>query len=141
MRTFQLVNGDFVLGPGGYATISGGHKVVQDLGAVLREPIGTDRFHPKWGSVLDDFIGTPIGFETQTRVRSEVHRVIQNYMVVQADRMERDANRGDRQQVRPEEVVVGINAVDIQQRTDRLNVRISLETASGDTHDILRTVT
>jgi phage baseplate assembly protein W len=51
----------------------------------LAEPYGDDRFHPQWGSVLPNYVGTPIGADTEMLVRSEVARVIQAYIGVQAE--------------------------------------------------------
>lgn len=141
MKTLQLVNGDLQIGPGGYVMIEGSDKVIQDLGVMVREAMGVDRFHPRWGSILDDFIGLPIGPETHMRVRSEIYRVIQNYIVMQTRAIEMDMNAGRKPRYRPEEIVVDVADVKIQQFYDRLNVKVTIQTSDGETHTILRTVT
>lgn len=85
MKTLALVNGDLVVTGSGHATVSGAGKTVQDIGVALREEFGIDRFHPMWGSLLPDMVGRPLTDEVQQDVRSEVVRIINNYMAVQQE--------------------------------------------------------
>lgn len=141
MKTLQLVNGDLQLGPGGYATISGAKKVIQDLGVMVREPLRSDRFHPNWGTILDDFVGRPIGVEMHMRIRSEIFRLVQNYMVMQGRQIERDVALGRKPRYAPSEIVTGVADIKIQQNYDRLNIKVVISTSDGETFDLIRTVT
>ena len=52
--SLAVVNGDLSFaGPGGYATVSGQNKLIQDLKNWLLEPRGTDPIHPGYGCTLD----------------------------------------------------------------------------------------
>lgn len=140
MKTLELRNGDLVLAAGGYSMLSGPQKVIQDLGIMVREPLGADRFHPRWGTILDDFIGRAINEESEMRVRAELQRLIQNYVVMQTRQIQADHDANRRPRFRPGEIVTGVAGIDIQQRYDRLNVKVRLDTASGEQVTILRSV-
>lgn len=140
MKTLELRNGDLVLGAGGYSMVAGPQKVIQDMGIMVREPLGVDRFHPRWGTILDDFIGEAINEESEMRVRAELQRLIQNYVVMQTRQIQADHDAGRRPRFRPSEIVTDVAGIDVQQRFDRINVRVHLITASGEEVTILRSV-
>ena len=73
MKSFALQNGDLVLGQGGLLTVTGPSKVRQDLSIAMREPVGCDRFHPNWGSVLPNYIGEPITTQIESLAGSQLH--------------------------------------------------------------------
>ena len=110
------------------------------MGIMVREPLGVDRFHPRWGTILEDFIGEPISQESEMRVRAEIQRLIQNYVVMQTRQIQADHDAGRRPRFRPSEIVTDVAGIDIQQRYDRLNVRVHLLTASGEEVTVLRSV-
>lgn len=132
MKTLQLANGDLVIGSGGFVTVTGAAKVRQDLGVAVREPYGTDRFHPRWGSVLVNYIGQPVGPATDMLVRSEVIRLIKNYIAVQGEQMEFDATTGSKTRFVTSEIIQAINKIEVVQERDRYHVRVSLALFSGD---------
>lgn len=131
MRSFAIQNGDLVLGQGGFQSVSGTAKVRQDLGIAMREPLGCDRFHPRWGSVLPNFVGEPITQRIGPQVEAEVYRVVRNYMAAKANQMQAEFLRGQKASVTADEVVVNITKVDVAWSMDRVYVRVSLETAGG----------
>lgn len=140
MKTLEIRNGDLALGSDGYATVTGSKKVFQDLGILVREPLGADRFHTRWGSILEDYIGQWSNDESKLRVQSEIQRLIQNYIVMQTRQIEADAATNRRPRYSPDEIVVGVESIDIQQLYDRLNVRVVVRTESGESVTVLRTV-
>jgi phage baseplate assembly protein W len=93
MKTFQIQGGDLVIGPGGYATVSGPKKVLQDLSILVREPYGIDRFHPQWGGILEEFVGQEVNPVSRALVRGEIERLLQNYMVMQSRQIAADMSR------------------------------------------------
>lgn len=141
MQTFVIKDGDLVLGPGGFSMIDGPQKVQQDLGVSMREPFGCDRFHPRWGTVLTDFIGQPVHEGTKALVQSEVNRIIQNYVASQNLVMSQDAAAGRKSRFSSGEIINSIDAVDVQQQFDRFFVRITLTTVAGDRITLGRMVT
>lgn len=140
MKTFQLRNGDFVVGAGGFVEITGTQKVYQDLAVLVREPYGEDRFHTDWGGILDEFIGTAIDTQAVAEVRNEIQRLIQNYIVMQSNQISADNAMSRRPRYSPEEIVVGVDSIDVNTTYDKINVRVRIRTAAGESVDILRTV-
>lgn len=132
MKTFLLRNGDLTLGPSGFALVTGPSKVKQDLGVAVSEPFGCDRFHTQWGTVLPTVIGGVINEEATLLVRSEITRVVSNYIAVQTDQVVSDYSRGRRARVSANEVVTGIKDIIIRADFDRLYVKILITTAAED---------
>jgi hypothetical protein len=140
MKTLELRNGDLVIRPGGFGMVRGTKKVQQDLGTIVREALGTDRFHPRFGTVLHDYLG---GYQDATAyalIRGELHRLINNYIMVQTGAIQADMARGRRPRYGPEEIITSVQAIQIQQRLDRFNVKVVVRTASGEDVTLLRSV-
>lgn len=140
MKSLAIQNGDLVLGPEGFATVSGAAKVRQDLGIALREPVGNDRFHPRWGSLLPSYIGNPIGDSTIMVVRSETYRVIQNYVYIQAASVKDDVARSRQARYGASEIIKDIKKVDVRQDHSRLLVKVFLVTLGNDDVTIIQSV-
>lgn len=137
MITLRLSEGDLVLNGGSFAVISGPDKVRQDLSFALREALGVDRFHPRWGSLLDSFVGEPTTSRLQARVVDEARRVVGNYRLVQQDRMEQDSREGRPSRYGSGEVIHDVTSITATQNTDRIIVKIDLLLLSGEDISIL----
>lgn len=140
MKTLELVNGDLVLGGGSFQALSGAAKVKQDLGIALREPFGSDRFHTRWGSVLPEFIGRPQDKYLESLVQGEIHRVLQNYVLLQADAIKRDQNAGRKPRYSHNEIVADIVSVKVRSNYDSLTIRVHLTTLDGEEITITQAV-
>lgn len=132
MDTFAIRNGDFALGDGGFVTISGPSKLVQDLGCALREPIGTDRFHRLFGSTMESLVGGIIGPATAASIQSETERVIANYITVQQALLSRDALAGRMPRFDTGEVIKSVDSITVQQSFDSMIVTVVLTTLSQE---------
>lgn len=141
MKTFLLRNGDLDTGPGGFTLITGASKVKQDLSVALREPLGCDRFHTKWGTVLPEIIGEAISDEARLRVHSEVTRLVANYVAVQSDLIVADYSRNRRTRYSADEIVSGIKEIIIRQEMDRLYVKVVVTTSTNQQVPLTTTVT
>lgn len=141
MKTLALANGDLVAGPSGHKTITGAAKIRQDLALALGEPLGNDRFHPSWGSVLPSYIGQPIGATTNALIRSEVSRVLAQYVSVHDEYIVLDQQAGNRSRFGTADVVAEILGVSATQDFDTIKVQVSLRTLAGTTITVNRTVT
>lgn len=129
MKTFDLVNGDLHLGPGGsFSMVTGSDKLVQDIGVALREPYGSDRFHPRWGSILPSFIGEAASPTASMDIRIETKRIIDNITTIQRAALSQDVNDGAPSRFSSGEVIDSIKSVDIRQDMDSLALRITLTT-------------
>lgn len=140
MKQLRLRDGDLVLDAAGLGMVEGSAKVRQDLGIAVREALGSDRFHPRWGTILADYVGQPHDSETYMLIRSEISRVISNYIVMQADQMTQDADAGRRSRYAPGEVITSVASIDIQQRLDKVNVRVTVNTSDGRSVSVIRSV-
>lgn len=133
MKTLALQHGDLVVGSTGYATIDGVPKVVQDVRCALLEPLGNDRFHPGFGSLLDSFVGLAQDGMTTSEVQSEIRRVLDQYAAVQRDRLERDALSGARSRYKTADVLAEVLSINVKPVEDRIYVQVNLRTADGAT--------
>lgn len=133
MQSLAVRHGDLVVGPGGFVAVEGPAKVHQDLNLAILEPFGNDRFHPRWGSLLDRYVGMTQSEETDLLVRSEITRLVRNYMMVQQDAHQRAVNEGRRPKVAAGEMVQNISGIEVTQNLDRYRVVVTLLTAAGDT--------
>jgi phage baseplate assembly protein W len=141
MKTLALANGDLVVGATGHQTVSGAPKIRQELALALGEDYAMDRFHPDMGSILIEFIGQPITEETETLIRAEVGRVVQQYIAIQDREVLRDHLAQRMSRFDASDVVVGISGITAQVDYDTVRVSATLTTQSGDTVQVSRTVT
>lgn len=132
MKTLRLQHGDLVLGSGGVETVSGPSMLVQDIRGALGEPFGIDRFHPGWGSVIDEYVGAPLDESTAFEVKQEVSRVIGNYMAVQADKIQRDTMSSGPNRYRSSDVLARVKSIDVTTQFDQASISITVETVSRE---------
>lgn len=81
--SLAVVDGDLAPLGGQLQIVSGVAKLKQDIDLWIRERFGIDRFHPRYGSILEDFIGGIVEDDTSVEVTEELMRVLRNYMAVQ----------------------------------------------------------
>ena len=79
--SLQLQNGDLAVTGGECNIVFGAAKLQQDMTIWLLTRYQSDRMHPTFGSVLQNFIGQPMTSPTttQTNVYNEIMRVLNNY--------------------------------------------------------------
>lgn len=133
MKAWKIHGGDLVPGAGGFQTVTGPERLIQGLRVALGEPMGVDRFHPGWGSVIDQFVGAPLTEGTMFDLEQEVHRVVGNYQAVQNQKVARDAltNQGRSRYTRSD-VLSHIANVSITSRNDGATILITIVTGAGD---------
>jgi hypothetical protein len=140
MKTFLIDGGDLVLGQSGFSLVEGTPKLRQDLGVACREPYGCDRFHPRWGSLLYDYVGMIAHDEAAAYVRGEVTRLVQNYIHVQGAIIAKDRANKSRLRYGRGEVISDLKSIDIQQSLDSYKVRVTITALSGDQVTVTQTV-
>jgi phage baseplate assembly protein W len=142
MRAFLIKGGDLVVGgSAGFQTVSHRKKVQQDLGLAISEPVGTDRFHPNFGSSLPSYIGTAQTDITLALIEGEIRRVIANYNAIQTAQVQADILARVRSRIANDEIISRIDKIDIKQTYDAVTVRVYIVTRAGDTLLINRTFT
>ena len=143
--SLAITNGDLSLaGPGGYATVTGQQKLLQDLRNWILEPRGTDPNHPDYGCTLDggtlpdgtyadSLIGDLITTENLLTIESEVRRVLAAYQQQQLDRITSEAGLySGKNTFSAGEILQSVDAVNIQQVADMVFVQCVVTTADGD---------
>lgn len=140
MKTFAIRNGDLVLGQGGFAMISGATKLRQDISMAVIQEYGTDRFHPRYGSTLPMMIGQTITRETEMIIRSEVSRVIQQYIDTQRVEVLNDKMGFKRTRFTTAEIIKSVENVKTKVRLDTITVTMGLRTIGNHLVNISRTV-
>lgn len=130
MKTFALIQGDLSPSGGGYLLYEGAARINQDLTLALREEYGTDPFHPRWGSVLKQYIGLPITADIKARTLTEINRVINNYITIQNARIVQDSNTSTASRYSTDDVVQAVSHMSSQQIYDSLVVSVTLQTIS-----------
>jgi hypothetical protein len=136
MKTFQITGGDLALDGGSLSMVTGPNKLVQDLALAIRERLGNDRFHPRWGSLFDTYIGEPMSPSLEVLLRSEMERVIGNYMILQRALIEREANRGKKPRYGAGEVIRRLARIDMKIEMDTVKFVVIIDTMSGEEIDI-----
>lgn len=131
MKTLAVRDGDLVVGPKGHTILEGEAKTRQDLGLALREPWGVDRFHPDHGSLLYRYVGEPVGIETEALIRAEIFRVVKNLIANQEAILTADNAKGAKPRFTTNEVISGVEGVDVAAQYDRYYVRVRLRTLAG----------
>ena len=133
MTALALSGRDLVIGDGGdYPVKRGVAKVTQDIRCALLEPLGNDRFHPGWGSTLDDFVGLVADEYSAFDAQQEVYRVILNYMAVQQDKADAQIASGNQNLYSYAEIVAEVKEVTASLRYDTVAIEILLENLAGN---------
>jgi hypothetical protein len=140
MFTLLIQNGDLQIGANGFAALNGSQKVYQDLTIASLEPLGCDRFHPRWGSMLYTYIGDAITAVEESMIEAEISRLVNNYILVQQDNIASEASLGLQSQYSSNEVVGSVESIDVIQNQDYLSVNVLVQTISGEQVTLQSTV-
>lgn len=124
--SLALENGDLHATGSRLDIVQGTAKLSQDVDLWLREEYGINRFHPQYGSILDNFIGGVVTRNTNTEVQSEVLRVLQNYQNIQLSRF-----KANPQKFSPDELLNDVSNVNTQIAYDKVVVTVNFTTAAG----------
>lgn len=122
--SLAIANGDLILAGNSMAIVWGTDKLKQDLCLWVTERYGIDRFHPKLGSVLPDFIGSMITDSTRSMVQSEILRILQNYQSVQLKGLKQAPQRYSYS-----EILYSIAAIDVAISYDTVSATVKVSNA------------
>jgi phage baseplate assembly protein W len=123
--SLAVANGDLVLQGDQLAIVSGAPLLKQTMDLWIRERAGIDRFHPTFGSRLQDFIGGVVTPDTRVEIITEIERVLLNIQAVQTQAV-KDAP----QKFSLSELLMDILSVNAQASYDTVSATISV--ANGD---------
>ncbi len=124
--SLAIANGDLVRTGNSMAIVYGSEKLKQDLCLWVTERYGIDRFHPKLGSVLPDFIGSLITDNTRSKIQSEVLRILQNYQSVQLQGL-----KAAPQRYSYSELLYSIDAINVAISYDTVSATVSVRNADN----------
>jgi phage baseplate assembly protein W len=124
--SFGLKDGDIALTGSIVTMVSGIDKLKQDIDLWLREIYGVDRFHPDYGSILQDFIGGVIGPVVMHDIEVEVARVLGNLQALQLRRISVNPSK-----YTPDELLRSVVSVKSTQSYDAIYVNVVFESADG----------
>lgn len=131
MHTLALAGGDLVATSGGHAVIDGAAMIRQNLAGALAEPVGTDRFHPTWGSTLSAQIGTPLTQAETATLRTEAVRVVQAMIAAQGAAISADASAGRRSRFSAADIIAQLLGVAVTSDLDAASVLVQIQTGAG----------
>ena len=135
MYGLKVTNGDLaVMGDGNCVLVEGRERLAQEISHWLLEPLGTDALYNRFGSTLDQIIGSPMLAEYIAEVRTEVGRVLQNYMAYQTRQMNEDRLKGDEvflKNWKDEDIIDAVEGLSVKAVADTLKVTIKLFTVAG----------
>ena len=112
--------------------VYGVEKLKQDLCLWVTEDYGIDRFHPKMGSVLPDYIGSLITDSTRVQVQSEILRILQNYQAVQLQGL-----KATPQRYSYSELLYSIQAINVAISYDTVYATVSVQNADNNSATIV----
>jgi len=108
-----------------FSIVRGLDKLTQDLSLWLREPYGVDRFHPLYGSVLDQYIGSVVNALSEMEIRSEVFRVLNAFQLIQLEAMRKNPNKYEL-----DELLDSVEEVSVKLSYDSVYIDVKFSTAS-----------
>lgn len=136
MKCIKVVDGDIAIGGDGKPVmVEGAERIRQELALWLLEPLGTDSVYPKFGSDLWSYVGTPAFDDNLTAVRSEVNRVVTNYIAAQNEQIAKDRQRLSENEFlqvwTDDDIVSTLNSITVSATGTDVNVLIILSTAAA----------
>lgn len=123
--SLAIADGDLASSGSQLGLVFGVDKLKQDVNCWLLERRGGDRFHPKMGSILQDFIGGVVSEATRVEVHAEVLRVLQNYQQLQVRRFKENPERFS-----GSELLVSVDDIAVAVNYDTVNVTLRLRNGS-----------
>jgi hypothetical protein len=107
-----------------FGIVYGTGKLSQDMTLWMAERFGIDRFHPAMGSMLENYIGGIVNYNTQSMVYAEAMRVLDNYQKVQFQ-----AFRQTPSNFSLSELLYAIISVNVNISYDTVNVTVNVSNA------------
>jgi len=148
-KSLRIVNGDLSVGAGrGFEQVDRVDKLAQDLRLWVLERIGIDPATPTYGNRLDggiiddqeveSFIGQVNSEDRALEVRSEVLDLLGRYQNMQLDKIKTEAMKfAGKHTLDADEVLHIVNSVSVSRQADQIIVRVSCQTLSGKSFDLI----
>ena len=135
MYQFKLANGDIQMEyDGSIDKVTGADRIAQDLACWLLEPMGTDAVYRRFGSTLWSKIGEPIVGDKLAEIRSEVKRVVDNYIAYNQSQFKAASKYSADYFARSwgnDVMITELVGIDVSTVADTVNVVVKLATTGG----------
>jgi hypothetical protein len=132
--SFQVTSGDLQFSGDQLGIVYGVDKLYQDLMLWFSERYGIDRFHPRMGSALPNYIGGVTNYGTQNLVTSEALRILANYQALQTK-----AFKANPQTFSLSELLTAVNNVDVVVSYDVVSVTTTVTNGDSQTTTVTAT--
>ena len=137
MKTLKIANGDIaVLGDGNTVKLTGPDRIKQDLALWILEPLRTDVMYPGFGSKMGSLIGSPATYDSISQIRSEVVRIVDNYIAYQKRQIEiyKGSSAQDSLDAwKAADVIGSVDVIRVTAVADTCRVEVQLTTVGGET--------
>lgn len=145
--SLQITHGDFAVESAHLSTVTAQQKLVQDFRCAILEQMGIDNLHPDYGSLIDGgttpegvttngVIGTIDAQAAELTIESEINRIARYIQRAQLERAKSDKMTYGRATLVPQEVLLSLNGISIEQIEDRLKVVVGLTSASNSNFEV-----
>lgn len=145
--SLQITHGDFAVESAHLSTVTGSQKLVQDFRCAVLEQMGTDNLHRDFGSLIDGgtnvdgvvsngVIGMTDLQQVALIIESEINRIARYIQRAQLERAKSDKLTYGRATLTPQEVLLALNGIQMEQREDRIKVIVGLTTATDRTFEV-----
>lgn len=145
--SLQISHGDFQVESAHLSTVTGQKKLVQDFRCAILEQMGIDNLHPDFGSLIDGgttpegvtsngVVGTIDVQSARLTIESEINRIARYIQRAQLERAKSDRLTYGRATLVPQEVLLSLNGITIEQIEDRLRVVVGLTSASNSNFEV-----
>lgn len=135
MYSLKIVDGDLaMLGDGNITQVSGADRIKQDLSCWILEPLGTDVMYRNFGSILGESIGMPITPDSLLEVKTEVTRIVNNYIEYQKKQYEESRLQSNAAVVNAwsaDDMIARVDYIRVDAVADTVVVVVKLTTAAG----------
>lgn len=138
MNDLEIINGDIKLDDSGkMSEISGHDRIRQDLACWILEPLANDKTFPKFGSTLNSYIGEPAWNLTISKIKSEVARIVKNYITYQKTMYTDMASKKGKVETAScwslDDLLTGEFSIQIDVENDTIRVNVEVYTSKGTT--------
>lgn len=130
--SLRIANGDLVPSRGSVLVARNETKLVQDLRGFILQELGTDMYHPTYGSTIQDAVG--VDFRVTMDIELELKRIVRLYQERQVARARTDQVARGRISLEQGEVLVSLEGISFTQNQDRLTVDMKIKT--GDSRSL-----
>lgn len=128
--SLRIANGDLVPNRGSLVVARNETKLIQDLRGFILQELGTDMYHPAYGSNIERALGEDSRMATM-EIESELKRIVRTYQERQIARARTDQIARGQISLEQGEVLVSLDDISFKQTEDHLEVNMAVKTGDA----------